>query len=79
MTPSTLPPLYPPPPTGIPPYLWAVIVAALVAALGAMGLHLTSAPLPATECECVCEPAPAAEPVGPDLNTDEPLPGAGEA
>ena len=65
-----------PAPNGIPPYLWAVIVAAIVAALAGIGIHIqapdaTPSTL-STECECECAtPAPT-----PDLTT-EPLPAPG--
>lgn len=66
------------PPNGVPPYLWAVIVAAIVAALAGIGVHVQAPDAthttPSTECECECvTPAPAL-----DLTT-EPPPGAGEA
>lgn len=64
-----------PAPNGIPPYLWAVIVAAIVAALAGIGVHVQApnaptepdtTPSATTECECECAtPAPA-----PDLTTE---------
>ena len=60
-----------PAPNGVPPYLWAVIIAAIVAALAGIGIHVQApdAPTepdttPSTECECAT-PAPA-----PDLTTE---------
>lgn len=67
-----------PAPNGVPPYLWAVIVAAIVAALAGIGVHVqapdATPTTPSTECECEC----ATSAPTPDLTT-EPLPGAGEA
>ncbi len=69
---QTAPILTIPTPNGIPPYLWAVIVAAIVAALGGIGVHVQApdtTPSTTTECECECAtPAPT-----PDLTTEPAL------
>lgn len=63
-----------PAPNGVPPYLWAVIVAAIVAALAGIGVHVQAPDAPTesdttTECECECAtPAPV-----PDLTTEPAL------
>ena len=70
MNPAQTAPILPiPAPNGIPPYLWAVILAAIVAALAGIGVHVQApdaTPTTTTECECECAtPAPA-----PDLTTE---------
>ena len=73
---QTAPILTIPTPNGVPPYLWAVIIAAIVAALAGIGVHVQApdAPTepdatPSTECECECAtPAPT-----PDLTTEPAL------
>ena len=62
-----------PAPNGVPPYLWVVLVAAILATLVEFGIHVQApdAPTepdttPSTECECECAtPAPT-----PDLTTE---------
>lgn len=60
-----------PAPNGVPPYIWAVIIAAIVAALAGIGIHVQAPDAPTepdstTECECECStPAPT-----PDLTTE---------
>jgi hypothetical protein len=64
-------------PNGIPPYLWMVILAAIVAALAGIGVHVQAPdgkpasiePTPSTECECEC----ATPATAPDLTTEPQL------